>query len=338
MITLTRTGLLLTLSAGTIPAQGSSDVPILFVNDPETYTGYTVQPLVGWYKNGCKQSAVCGYSDGTITVPAAAFQQNGEIMLAVALIDPSDANHIEVTHPITPTVVNAPTDPTELPDEDTWQAAVDEFVEQVMQPYQTNIQSAIDTANAASQAANAAVQSANTAASTANAASQTATDTSNTINQAIQDGDFIPDVSATAEQGAVGSQPTVSVSGTKEAPIFNFTIPEAQPDLSETLTAVNNGNSNVVTSVNSGGYGGNEDVYINVKTQDGDSNQTLDILALHAGDGVEFQTEDIGSGQKSTTISAAPGIGYFISQDDESVTIGSYDEWVAAGKPAWPTS
>lgn len=331
MITMTRTGLLLTLSTDTIPAQGSSDVPISFVNDPETYAGYTIQPLVGWYKNGCKQSAVCRYADDAITVPAAAFQHGGEIILALALIDPSDANHIETTQPASAYVVPAPNDPTELPDEDTWQAAVDEFVAQVMQPYQTNIQSAIDTANAASQAANEAV-------STANAASQEATNTSNTINQAIQNGDFIPDVSATAEQGAVGSQPDVNVSGTKEAPIFNFTIPESQPDLSDTLTALNNGNSNVVTSVTSGGYGVNEDVYINVKTQDGDSNQTRDILAFHAGDGVEFQTEDIGSGQKSTTISAAPGIGYFISQDDESVTIGTYDEWVAAGKPAWPTS
>ena len=338
MITLTRTGLLLTLSADTIPAQGSSGVPISFVNDPDTYTGYTIQPLAGWYKNGCKQSAVCRYADDTITVPAAAFQQNGEIMLAIALIDPSDVNHIEVTQPASAYVIPAPNDPTELPDEDTWQAAVDAFVEQVMQPYQTNIQSAIDTANAASQAANAAVQSANTAVSTANAASQTATDTSNTINQAIQDGDFIPDVSATAAQGAVGSQPDVNVTGTKEAPVFNFTIPKAQPDLSDTLTEVNNDNSNVVTSVTSGGYGASEDVYINVKTQDGDQNTTLDILALHAGDGVEFQTEDIGSGQKSTTISAAPGIGYFLSQDDESVTIGSYDEWVTAGKPAWPES
>ena len=218
MITLTRTGLLLTLSADTIPAQGSSDVPISFVNDPETYTGYTIQPLAGWYKNGCKQSAVCRYADDTITVPAAAFQQNGEIMLAVALIDPADPNHIEVTQPASAYVIPAPNDPTELPDEDTWQTAVDAFVEQVMQPYQTNIQSAIDTANAASQSANKAV-------STANAASQAAANTSNTINQAIQDGDFIPDVSATAEQGAVGSQPEVNVTGTKEAPVFNFTIP-----------------------------------------------------------------------------------------------------------------
>lgn len=224
MITLTRTGLLLTLSADTIPAQGSSGVPISFVNDPETYSGYTIQPLVGWYKNGCKQSAVCRYADDTITVPAAAFQQNGEIMLAIALIDPSDANHIEVTQPASAYVIPAPNDPTELPDEDTWQTAVDEFVTQVMQPYQENIQSAIDTANAASQAANEAVQSANTAVSTANAASQTATDTSNTINQAIQDGDFIPLISVTASVDANIGVPSVDVTktGTSERPNFAF--------------------------------------------------------------------------------------------------------------------
>ena len=227
MITLTRTGLLLTLSADTIPAQGSSGVPISFVNDPETYAGYTIQPLAGWYKNGCKQSAVCRYADGTITVPAAAFQQGGEIMLAIALIDPSDPNHIEVTQPASAYIIPAPTDPTELPDEDTWQTAVDAFVEQVMQPYQTNIQSAIDTANAASQAANKAV-------STANAASQAAANTSNTINQAIQNGDFIPEISATATQGAEGTQPSVTVTGDKATPSINFTIPKGADGTGQT--------------------------------------------------------------------------------------------------------
>lgn len=296
MITLTRTGLLLTLSADTIPAQGSSGVPISFVNDPETYTGFTIQPLAGWYKNGCKQSAVCGYADGTITVPAAAFQQNGEIMLAVALIDPSDANHIEVTHPITPTVVNAPTDPTELPDEDTWQAAVDAFVEQVMQPYQTNIQGAIDTANAASQAAN-------EAASTANAASQAATNTSNAINEAIENGDFIPKISATATQGAEGTQPSVTVTGDKATPSINFTIPKG--DTGEQGPRGKQGVQGPKGETGAQGPAGPSTVQSNGETLD-----TFDVK----------------------------GAGFFISQDDESVTIGSYDEWVTAGKPAWPTS
>lgn len=296
MITLTRTGLLLTLNADTIPAQGSSDVPISFVNDPETYTGYTVQPLVGWYKNGCKQSAVCGYADGTITVPAAAFQQNGEIILAVALIDPSNANHIEVTHPITPTVVNAPTDPTDLPDEDTWQAAVDAFVEQVMQPYQTNIQSAIDTANEASQAANEAVR-------TANAASQAATNTSNTINEAIEDGDFIPKISVTATQGAEGTQPSVTVTGDKATPSINFTIPK--------------GNTGAQGPQGKQGVQG-------PKGETGAQGPAGPSTVQNSGETLD--TFDV------------KGAGFFISQDDESVTIGSYSEWLAAGSPAWPAS
>lgn len=296
MITLTRTGLLLTLSADTIPAQGSSDVPISFVNDPETYSGYTIQPLAGWYRNGCKQSSVCGYADDTITVPAAAFQQNGEIMLAIALIDPADANHIEVTHPITPTVVNAPTDPTELPDEDTWQAAVDAFVEQVMQPYQTNIQGAIETANAASQAANEAV-------STANAASQTATNTSNAINEAIEDGDFIPQISATATQGAEGTQPSVTVTGDKATPSINFTIPKGD-------TGAQGPQGEQGIQGPKGDTGAQGPAGPSTVQNSGSTLNTFDVK----------------------------GAGFFISKDDESVTIGSYDEWVTAGKPAWPES
>lgn len=296
MITLTRTGLLLTLSTDTIPAQGSSGVPISFVNDPETYTGFTIQPLAGWYKNGCKQSAVCRYADGTITVPAAAFQQNGEIMLAVALIDQSDPNHIEVTQPASAYVIPAPNDPTELPDEDTWQAAVDAFVEQVMQPYQTNIQGAIDTANAASQAANEAV-------STANAASQTATNTSNAINEAIEDGDFIPQISATATQGAEGTQPSVTVTGDKATPSINFTIPKGD-------TGAQGPQGEQGIQGPKGDTGAQGPAGPSTVQNSGSTLNTFDVK----------------------------GAGFFISKDDESVTIGSYDEWVTAGKPAWPES
>ena len=224
-------------------------------------------------------------------------------MLAIALIDPSDANHIEVTQPASAYVIPAPNDPTELPDEDTWQAAVDEFVEQVMQPYQENIHGAIDTANAASQAANAAVQSANTAVSTANAASQTATNTSNTINQAIQNGDFIPDVSATAAQGAVGSQPSVTVTGDKATPSINFTIPKGD-------TGAQGPQGPQGPKGPKGDTGAQGPAGPSTVQNSGSTLNTFDVK----------------------------GAGFFISQDDESVTVGSYDEWVAAGKPAWPES
>lgn len=158
MLNLTRTGLLLTLSADTIPARGSSDVPVLFINDEDTYEGYLIQPLAGWYEKGQKRAVVCEYTNGRILIPAAAFQQNGEIMLAVALIDPEDANHVEVTHPITPCVVNAPHDPTELPDADTWQKAVCSLVTQLMEPIKAEAQEAVGTAESALQKADAALR------------------------------------------------------------------------------------------------------------------------------------------------------------------------------------
>lgn len=158
MLSLTRTGLLLTLSTDAIPARGSSDVPVLFINDEDTYEGYLIQPLTGWYEKGQKRAVVCEYTNGRILIPAAAFQQNGEVMLAVALIDPEDANHVEVTHPITPCVVNAPHDPTELPDADTWQKAVCSLVTQLMEPIKAEAQEAVGTAESALQKADAALR------------------------------------------------------------------------------------------------------------------------------------------------------------------------------------
>lgn len=217
-------------------------------------------------------------------------------MLAIALIDPSDANHIEVTQPASAYVIPVPNDPTELPDEDTWQAAVDAFVEQVMQPYQTNIQGAIDTANAASQAAN-------EAASTANAASQAATNTSNAINKAIEDGDFIPQISATATQGAEGTQPSVTVTGDKATPSINFTIPKGD----------------------TGAQGPQGEQGIQGPKGDTGAQGPAGPSTVQ-NSGLTLNTFDV------------KGAGFFISQDDESVTIGTYDEWVTAGKPAWPES
>lgn len=340
--TITQTGLELSVDTYKLPSQLSNGIQIKFVQDDTTYSGYVATVAGALLDSKLIDCAEAAYmmplaiSDGIITIDGNIMSKSGYLVLSITLTK-GDEN---VVLPAVAYKVNASVGDVSIlpPDTEAWQQAVSALVAQLMQPYQTNIQSAIDTANAASQAANAAVQSANTAVSTANAASQTATDTSNTINQAIQDGDFIPDVSATAEQGAVGSQPEVSVSGTKEAPVFNFTIPEAQPDLSDTLTAVNNGDESVITDITAGGYGGSEDVYVSTRKQIGETNDSIDILALHAGDGVVFETETIGTAGRATTISAAPGIGYFISQDDESVTIGTYDEWVAAGKPAWPTS
>lgn len=214
MITLTRNNLTLSFSEGTIPAQGSSKVPIQFVNDETTYTGYIIQPNVGWFNGLVNKQSICKFENDIIYLPAEAFALSGVINLSIALIDPTDANHIEVTNKAIATVNPAPMGTVILPSQDTWQQAVQAFTETYLDSYTENTVQPILT-------------QAQQAVSTANSASSTANQTSETINESIQNGDFIPDISATASQGQAGTQPQVTVTGSKENPIFNFTIPEA---------------------------------------------------------------------------------------------------------------
>lgn len=171
MITLTRNNLTLSFSAGTIPAQGSSKVPIQFVNDESTYVGYTIQPNVGWFNGIVNKEAICEFQDNIIYLPAEAFELSGVINVSIALIDTTDGNHIEVTNKATASVNPAPFGTTVLPSEDTWQTVIENFTNQLfdnytsetVQPVLTQAQEAVTTANEASTNANQAVQTANTA-------------------------------------------------------------------------------------------------------------------------------------------------------------------------------
>lgn len=58
MIKVTRKGLTLTLDAEIIPAQGSADVPVQYINDTDAYKDYIVAPKIGWYKK--KWHVLCG--------------------------------------------------------------------------------------------------------------------------------------------------------------------------------------------------------------------------------------------------------------------------------------
>lgn len=133
MITLTRQGLLLSLSATVIPSQGSSDVPVAVVNDINTYVGYTLEPRVGYYLNGIYKSIVCVYdSDAkTFDVPAEVFKQNGVIDITLALIDNTNANHIETCQTVHATVNKAPLGTVVLPDQTTWQDYVNSYMNQL---------------------------------------------------------------------------------------------------------------------------------------------------------------------------------------------------------------
>ena len=133
MLIITRKDLLLTISDNVIPAMGSSDVPVKFVNDTETYVGFLIEPRAGYYVNGCPKSTVCEYdtSSNIIKIPAEAFKNKGILVIAIALIDNVDSNHIEVTKELALEVTPAPNGTVILPATETWQTAVNNLVEQL---------------------------------------------------------------------------------------------------------------------------------------------------------------------------------------------------------------
>lgn len=168
MLTITRKDLLLTINDNVIPAMGSSDVPVKFVNDTETYVGFLIEPRAGYYVNGCPKSTVCEYdtSSNIIKIPAEAFKQRGVLVIAIALIDNNDSNHIEVTKELALEVTPAPNGTVILPATETWQTAVNNLVEQLYnQDYKPLYDQALEDIKEA-------VQTANTASSNADLASQ----------------------------------------------------------------------------------------------------------------------------------------------------------------------
>lgn len=166
MLTITRKDLLLTINDNVIPAMGSSDVPVKFVNDTETYVDFLIEPRVGYYVNGSPKSVLCEYSSNTIKIPAEAFKNKGILVIAIALIDNADSNHIEVTKELALEVTPAPNGTVILPATDTWQTAVKNLVEQLYnQDYKPLYDKALEDINEA-------VQTANTASENADLASQ----------------------------------------------------------------------------------------------------------------------------------------------------------------------
>lgn len=223
MLTITRKDLLLTISDNVIPAMGSSDVPVKFVNDTETYVEFLIEPRVGYYVNGCPKSGICEYdiSSNTIKIPAEAFKNKGILVIAIALIDNADSNHIEVTKELALEVTPAPNGTVILPATDTWQTAVDNLVEQLYnQDYKPLYDKALEDINEA-------VQTANSASSDATTALDTANQTNELINQKANDGSFIPNITVgETTTGAAGTEANVEITGTKQEPVLNFTIPK----------------------------------------------------------------------------------------------------------------
>lgn len=222
MITITRKGLQLAINNEVIPAQGSSDVPIQFINDYETYRNYLIEPRVGWYKNGFPKSTVARYEEGIIYLPVEVFIKNGPIAIVIALIDPQNSNHIEVTHSVISAIANAPLGDIILPEKETWEQAVASLVKQLNEQIQADVAEAIKKANKASEDATAALTKSN--------------QTNQTINDKIEDGSFVPQATAgTVEMTQPGTKAEVTITGDKKNPEFNFKIPKDEIDDSEDI-------------------------------------------------------------------------------------------------------
>lgn len=222
MITITRKGLQLAINDEIIPAQGSSDVPIRFINDNATYQNYLIEPRVGWFKDGYPKSTVAKYENGIIYLPAEVFVQNGKLIIVIALIDPQNSNHIEVTQPVISAIVNAPLGDIILPEKETWEQAVTSLVKQLNEQIQADVAAAIKKANKASEDATVALTKSN--------------QTNQTINDKIEDGSFVPQATAgTVEMTQPGTKAEVTITGDKKNPEFNFKIPKDEIDDSEDI-------------------------------------------------------------------------------------------------------
>lgn len=222
MITITRKGLQLAINDEIIPAQGSSDVPIRFINDNETYQNYLIEPRVGWFKDGYPKSTVAKYEKGNIYLPAEVFARNGKLVIVVALIDPQNSNHIEVTQSVISAIANAPLGDIILPEKETWEQAVTSLVKQLNEQIQADVSAAIKKANKASEDATAALTKSN--------------QTNQTINEKIEDGSFVPQATAgTVEMTQPGTKAEVTITGDKKNPKFNFKIPKDEIDDSEDI-------------------------------------------------------------------------------------------------------
>lgn len=316
MITITRNGLKLTSDADVIPAQGSSDVPVAFVNDDDEYASYIIQPSIGWYtKTGAFKATLAVFENNSFDIPAEAFLQDGQIYISIGLVDPQDANHIEKTLQLSLKCTPAPYGTVILPSTDSWQQLVQSFTNELFGDYtESEVDPVLEQAQQAVQTANTASSNANQAVQTANQASQTAQEASASV-RVIYSGTSTP-ASSLGEnddyyivtgdgEGAGNFYQKISGSWVLQMSLAGPQGPQG-PQGEQGIQGPQGEQGIQGPQGNTGATGpvGPSAVMINGVTQN-----SIDLK----------------------------GVGFYISQDDESVTIGTYEEWVSAGCPAFPS-
>lgn len=267
----------LTANTYTIPAQYSNNIQIQFEQDNTNFNGWIPTVQAGLYDSSVIEcadalqgSVVPIDSSGIITLNNNILSQSGFLVLSITLTS-GDEN---VVLPAIVYQVTASTGQINIlpPDTEAWQQVVEAFAQGLFNNYTTStVQPVLTQAQQAVHSAN---------------------QTNETINTSIENGDFIPQISATVATGEAGSQAQVTQTGTKQAPVLNFTIPQGIQGVQgpQGIQGIQ-------------GPAGPSTVQVNGQTQD--------IIDLK-------------------------GALFFISQDDSSVTLGSFEEWVEAGSPAAP--
>ena len=343
MITITRNGLKLTSDADVIPAQGSSNVPVSFMNDDDEYASYIVQPSIGWYtKTGKFKATLAVFENDSFDIPAEAFLQDGQIYISIGLVDPQNANHIEKTLQLSLECRPAPFGTVILPNTDTWQQLVqsftnelfDDYTESEVDPVLSQAQQAVQTANTASSNANQALTNANQAISTANQASEDAQEATQNAESATT----AANNAASAANIAAGTANSAAQNATDAAGLANTAASQAQSAAAQATEAAESVNTVLSgTDVPDASTGKNGDLYVVVGTGTSAGN-----VYKKTNNTWELQMSIVGpskitlNGATQATFEAK-GIGFYISDDDESITIGNYDEWVSAGSPAFPS-
>lgn len=187
-------------------------------------------------------------------------------------------------------VTSAPQGNVILPATETWETAVNNLVKQLFnQDYKPQFDEALANIGDAVQTANTASQNANTALETANS-------TNELINEKIQDGSFIPDISiGETITGAAGAEADVEITGTKQSPIFSFTIPKGVDGTGQTTVKKD---ATVLTELDLNTERTSSPESVNVQLKDVNGNifyveTSPDNVYLKGTDGSEITQEDL---------------------------------------------
>lgn len=227
MITLTRSGLTLSISEGMIPAQGSSDVPVQYINDTDEYKDFYIIPVVGWYHiSGTYKSSVAEYEESIIKLPSGVFKQPGIIEISIQMVDPSNSNHIEVTHPVLSSISKSPDGNVVLPMDDSWQKAVSDLLKQL---FESEYKDEFD--NIARQL-NELISQAKQQQEKATELQKQVDDKISEIETKLDNGEFIPVFSVGSVNTVSPNDPaSVEITGPHDKPVLNFEIPKGNQGL-----------------------------------------------------------------------------------------------------------